>query len=516
MLSKIFLPCFTASTIVTKLSSVKIISEAFFATSVPFFPIAIPMSAFFSAGASLTPSPVIATTAPVFWNASTMRTLCSGDTLANTEYLEIFFSSSFCGISSNSLPVIAKSPFFNIPNSLAIALAVEIWSPVIITVFIPAFLHVSTASSTPSLGGSIIPINPTNVSPCSILLLSIFVGSLGMHEYATAITLNALSAIILFLFSIFCIAALSRRCTSPFKQYCVQCLSSTSGAPLVIIKNLSFALFANIPKGLWISSFIVCIVLIIFLSESNGMSLILANFWYSRSLYFPCSLAAFTIASSVGSPTSSSTSVHIAPSSKMRFRCKSKLSPFTSITFVTCILFCVRVPVLSEQITLLLPKVSTAGSFLIIVFFLAIFVTPIESIIVTIAGSPSGIAATASPTEVINISTGSIFLRIPITNINAQMTKHPMPRVFPTSPSFFCIGVSGDSFVIIILAIFPTFVFIPISVTIASPCPFTTIVFAKAIFNVSPRAVLSPNNTSASFVTGTVSPVKLDSSIFKL
>ena len=65
ILSYIFLPCFTASTIVTKLSSASIISAAFFATSVPFFPIAIPISAFFKAGLSFTPSPVIATTAPV-------------------------------------------------------------------------------------------------------------------------------------------------------------------------------------------------------------------------------------------------------------------------------------------------------------------------------------------------------------------------------------------------------------------------------------------------------------------
>ena len=60
-------------------------SDAFLATSVPFLPIAIPMSAFFNAGASFTPSPVIATTAPVLWKAFTILTLCSGDTLAKTE-----------------------------------------------------------------------------------------------------------------------------------------------------------------------------------------------------------------------------------------------------------------------------------------------------------------------------------------------------------------------------------------------------------------------------------------------
>ena len=51
-----------AETTVEKLSSVKIISADSFATSVPLIPIAQPISAFLSAGASFTPSPVIATT----------------------------------------------------------------------------------------------------------------------------------------------------------------------------------------------------------------------------------------------------------------------------------------------------------------------------------------------------------------------------------------------------------------------------------------------------------------------
>lgn len=50
-------PSSTADTIVEKLSSARTISEADFATAVP-DPMAIPISAFFSAGASFTPSPV--------------------------------------------------------------------------------------------------------------------------------------------------------------------------------------------------------------------------------------------------------------------------------------------------------------------------------------------------------------------------------------------------------------------------------------------------------------------------
>ena len=55
-------PHFTAVIIELKLSSIKIISAASFATSDPLIPIANPTSAIFKAGASFVPSPVTATT----------------------------------------------------------------------------------------------------------------------------------------------------------------------------------------------------------------------------------------------------------------------------------------------------------------------------------------------------------------------------------------------------------------------------------------------------------------------
>lgn len=64
MQSKIFLPYLIAVIILPKLSSRSIIPAAYFATYVPAIPIAKPISAFFKAGASLVPSPVIATTFP--------------------------------------------------------------------------------------------------------------------------------------------------------------------------------------------------------------------------------------------------------------------------------------------------------------------------------------------------------------------------------------------------------------------------------------------------------------------
>ena len=67
---------------VAKLSSSKIISLASLLTSVPVMPMAIPISACLRAGASLTPSPVMATNLPRLCKAWTMRSLCSGETRA--------------------------------------------------------------------------------------------------------------------------------------------------------------------------------------------------------------------------------------------------------------------------------------------------------------------------------------------------------------------------------------------------------------------------------------------------
>ena len=121
-------------TIVAKLSSVRIIVAASFETSVPVIPIAMPMSALFSAGASFTPSPVIATMSPFRFSESTRRTLSSGATRAITPMSSIAASSSSSDIALNSAPVIALP---GMPSSLAIAAAVTAWSPVIIRTLDP-------------------------------------------------------------------------------------------------------------------------------------------------------------------------------------------------------------------------------------------------------------------------------------------------------------------------------------------------------------------------------------------
>ena len=70
--AKIPLPSSTAFSIDAKLSSVRTISAAPLATSVPVIPIAMPISAALRLGASLTPSPVIAQIFPFALNALTI------------------------------------------------------------------------------------------------------------------------------------------------------------------------------------------------------------------------------------------------------------------------------------------------------------------------------------------------------------------------------------------------------------------------------------------------------------
>ena len=92
--SNMFLPQRTAFTIELKLSSRRIIAAAYLATSVPAIPIAKPTSAFLRAGASLVPSPVAATTSPLYLSPVTKAYLSSGLDLAKTSKLSFILSNS--------------------------------------------------------------------------------------------------------------------------------------------------------------------------------------------------------------------------------------------------------------------------------------------------------------------------------------------------------------------------------------------------------------------------------------
>ncbi len=60
-----------------------------------------------------------------------------------------------------------------------------------------------------------------------------------------------------------------------------------------------------------------------------------------------------------------------------------------------------RVPVLSEQITVVHPRVSTEFNFLTIAFYFDILLDPRAKQVVITAGRPSGMAATARATAIL-------------------------------------------------------------------------------------------------------------------
>jgi hypothetical protein len=80
------------------------------ATSVPAIPMATPISACFSAGASLTPSPVIATNSPRSWSAVTIFNFCSGATRAYTRIWSTRVLNSSAESRPSSSPVSTLSP----------------------------------------------------------------------------------------------------------------------------------------------------------------------------------------------------------------------------------------------------------------------------------------------------------------------------------------------------------------------------------------------------------------------
>lgn len=82
-------------------------------------------------------------------------------------------------------------------------------------------------------------------------------------------------------------------------------------------------------------------------------------------------------------------------------------SPSGVQTTWTVIWFSVRVPVLSEQMTVVLPRVSMVGRRRTTARRRAIRVTPMARVTVTAAGSPSGIAPTASAMAAVKVSAAS-------------------------------------------------------------------------------------------------------------
>ena len=134
-------------------------------------------------------------------------------------------------------------------------------------------------------------------------------------------------------------------------------------------------------------------------------------------------------------------------------------------TCCAVILFCVSVPVLSEQMTDTQPKLSTELIFLMMACSFAIWDVPIASTIVTILASASGIAATAKATA--NIKASKIGFPChtfkPKTMIQIAMIAILSLRL--KSSNVNCNGVFRSFVAFINVAIFPISVCMPMAVT---------------------------------------------------
>ena len=166
----------------------------------------------------------------------------------------------------------------------------------------------------------------------------------------------------------------------------------------------------------------------------------------------------------------------------------------------------VSVPVLSVQITVALPSVSTAGSRRISTLRWDMRWTPMASAIVTIAGSPSGTAATASDTADMNTSMNDSPRARPTAAVTTTMPRQSSNRTWLTRASRACSGVVVSSAVASSLATLPSSVAIPVPVTSATPVPVATEVPRKTKSRRSASGA-SPAVGAGSLSTSALSPV---------
>mmetsp|Transcript_7838 Transcript_7838/g.16911 ORF Transcript_7838/g.16911 Transcript_7838/m.16911 type:complete len:524 (-) Transcript_7838:1248-2819(-) len=467
------LPCSMPATTLCRSSSSSTMSAASLATSVPRMPMAMPTSASLSAGASLTPSPVIAVMwPPSCWKARTMERLCIGETRAKTQvcftqFLQKIWHfsvelavraswvklSSWGSCSSSCAPVITRKARASSSNSVAgmtpmrraMASAVHGWSPVTMMVLAPASAIFHTASVAPGFGGSSRATRPRKVKPSMGKLTSSGDEPSNLKPAARSRRRSARQSTRLPCFMRPCrlssAAARSAGVTSHSAR-------TRSGAPLSTARKLPGASsrmgvpFAIAP----------CTVSIHLLALLKGISKTCA--WDARTT--PASLSVrtpwqpWTIATSVGEPMSSPVArstravVFSTPmlarrrsgseaSSLRRPRAGTSRSPAlpaeqsgscATAKSVSVIFPEVRVPVLSLQRMLTHPRVSTASILRTRTWRLAIFCEAIMRHTVTVGSSPSG---TCAKKAVAAFSRTSARLRFRGDAMFATSERHPTP-----------------------------------------------------------------------------------------
>mmetsp|Transcript_13227 Transcript_13227/g.33323 ORF Transcript_13227/g.33323 Transcript_13227/m.33323 type:complete len:253 (-) Transcript_13227:1069-1827(-) len=183
----------------------------------------------------------------------------------------------------------------------------------------------------------------------------------------------------------------------------------------------------------------------------------------------------------------------------------------------TVISFLVRVPVLSEQMTVTDPRVSTAGSWRMMALRRASVCIASAREMVTTAGRPSGMAATASTMAILKKymaplpHTAHVLSSLPVSampflvNLGrlmaqqaAHMTVMMLVRKSPNASSLSCRGEEVSSVSVRALAILPISVSAPLFITTPWHLPYTRSVPEKRQFSL---ALMSASSVSATHVT---------------
>ena len=123
---------------------------------------AMPQSAFFRAGASLTPSPVIPTMWPRCCSTSTMWNLCSGNTWANPSAVSMDSATAAVSVFLTSPSPVASRMFAPSPTAVAVSFAMANASPVTILTETPRRPAVAMVDLASSRGGSDSGSTPTS------------------------------------------------------------------------------------------------------------------------------------------------------------------------------------------------------------------------------------------------------------------------------------------------------------------------------------------------------------------
>ncbi len=195
----------------------------------------------------------------------------------------------------------------------------------------------------------------------------------------------------------------------------------------------------------------------------------------------------------------------------------SSTRPLAVTTARTVISLRVRVPVLSEQMMVVEPSVSTEESRRTMTFRAAMRRVPSDRTTVVMAVSPSGTAATARDTARRSTSTRSPRARrcstsTSVTAIATAMAMTAAPSSFPTRSSSFCSGVAPSPVARSEAAILPSSVRSPVPVTTARPRPEATAVPLHTMLVWSPRPA-SDSIGPVPFTTAALSPVSADSAV---